>query len=110
MVVDRETGVLYLAQEEFGIWKYNAEPTVGANGEAVRSCWFPTKSNCRTLQGDSPILVDTVTEDTDSQVPYSNLVVFGDSLSDTGNVFNAAEGLIPPSLPMLKGVLVMEIC
>lgn len=26
MVVDRETGVLYLAQEEFGIWKVGAEP------------------------------------------------------------------------------------
>ena len=85
MVVDRETGVLYVAQEEFGIWKYSAEPTVGAFGE-------------------TPILVDTVTEDTDlSQVPYSNLVVFGDSLSDTGNVFNATEGLIPPSPPYDSG-------
>ena len=85
MVVDRETGILYVAQEEFGIWKYNAEPNVGANG-------------------DSPILVDTVTEDTDlSQVPYSNLVVFGDSLSDTGNVFNATDGLIPPSPPYFEG-------
>ena len=45
---------------------------------------------------DSPLPVDTVTEDTDLfQVPYSNLVVFGDSLSDTENVFNATEGLIP---------------
>lgn len=26
MVVDRETGYLYVGQEEFGIWKYNAEP------------------------------------------------------------------------------------
>ena len=75
MVVDRETGELYVAQEDFGIWKYNVEPNEVAE----------------------PILVDTVAEDTDlSQVPYSNLVVFGDSLSDTGNVFNASEGLIPP--------------
>lgn len=27
LVVDRETGVLYLAQEEFGIWKVGAEPS-----------------------------------------------------------------------------------
>lgn len=82
MVVDRETGYLYVAQEEFGIWKYNAEP----NGDI------------------EPKLVDTVTEDTDlSQVPFSNLVVFGDSLSDTGNVFNATEGLIPPSPPYSSG-------
>ena len=81
MVVDRETGYFYVAQEDFGIWKYNAEP----NGDI------------------EPKLVDTVTEDTDSQVPYSNLVVFGDSLSDTGNVFNSTEGLIPPSPPYAEG-------
>ncbi|MFM2310944.1 MAG: hypothetical protein RLZZ04_220 [Cyanobacteriota bacterium] len=47
---------------------------------------------------DGTNLVDTVTEDTDSsQAPFSNLVVFGDSLSDTGNVFNATEGDIPAS-------------
>ena len=84
MVVDRETGYLYVAQEDFGIWKYNAEPNVGVFRE-------------------TPLLVDTVTEDTDSQVPYSNLVVFGDSLSDTGNVFNATGGLIPPSPPYFEG-------
>lgn len=38
-------------------------------------------------------------EDEDlSQEPFSNLIVFGDSLSDTGNVFNATEGSVPPSL------------
>ena len=74
MVVDRETGELYVAQEDFGIWKYDIESNEVAE----------------------PILVDTVTENTLSPVPYSNLVVFGDSLSDTGNVFNATEGLIPP--------------
>ncbi|MEO1673169.1 MAG: phytase, partial [Cyanobacteria bacterium J06631_2] len=64
MVVDRETGELFVAQEEFGIWKFNAEPNTEAE----------------------PTLIDTVTEDTDlAQVPYSNLVVFGDSLSDAGN-------------------------
>ena len=83
MVVDRETGELYVAQEDFGIWKYNVE----SNDDAV-----------------TPILVDTVTENTDlSQVPYSNLIVFGDSLSDTGNVFNATGGLIPPSPPYTEG-------
>ncbi len=34
MVVDRETGYLYVGQEEFGIWKYNAEPSVGTNGNS----------------------------------------------------------------------------
>jgi phospholipase/lecithinase/hemolysin len=28
---------------------------------------------------------------------YDNIYVFGDSLSDTGNVFNATNGIIPPS-------------
>ena len=81
MVVDRETGYLYVAQE-FGIWKYNAEPN----------------------DNREPTLVDTVTEDRDlEQIPFSNLVVFGDSLSDTGNVFNATEGLVPPSPPYASG-------
>ena len=82
MVVDRETGYLYVTQEQVGIWKFSAEPN----------------------NNTEPKLVDTVTEDTDlSQVPYSNLVVFGDSLSDTGNVFNATEGLIPTSPPYAEG-------
>ncbi len=83
MVVDRETGYLYIGQEEFGIWKYSAE----VNG------------------GNEPLaLVDTVTEDRDLEpVPFSNLVVFGDSLSDTGNLFNATGGLIPPSPPYFEG-------
>ncbi|MEL7075050.1 MAG: phytase [Cyanobacteria bacterium J06582_2] len=82
MVVDRETGKLFVGQEEFGIWQYDAEP----NGST------------------EPRLVDTVTEDTDlSQVPFSNLVVFGDSLSDAGNVFNVTAGLIPPSPPYSEG-------
>ena len=84
MVVDRETGILYLAQEEVGIWKINAE--LDSNNEFT--------------------LVDTVTEDIDLEpVPFSNLVVFGDSLSDTGNLFNATEGLIPPSPPYFEGQL-----
>ena len=82
MVVDRETGYLYIGQEEFGIWKVGAE---------VNS-------------GDEFTLVDTVTEDTDLEpVPFSNLVVFGDSLSDTGNLFNVSAGLIPPSPPYFEG-------
>ena len=39
----------------------------------------------------------TTTKNTDSQAAFSNLVVFGDSLSDAGNVFNATEGSVPPS-------------
>lgn len=38
-----------------------------------------------------------------SQAPFNNLVVFGDSFSDTGNVFNATEGLVPPSPPYNSG-------
>ena len=30
MVVDRETGELYVGQEDFGIWKFNAEPNSDA--------------------------------------------------------------------------------
>ncbi|MGK7951779.1 MAG: phytase [Xenococcaceae cyanobacterium] len=84
MVVDRETGILYLGQEDFGIWRVDAE----VNG-----------SNNFTL-------VDTVTEDRNlEQTPFSNLVVFGDSLSDTGNLFNLTGGLIPPSPPYFEGRL-----
>ena len=36
-------------------------------------------------------------------VPFSNLVVFGDSLSDTGNLFKVSEGLFPPSPPYFEG-------
>ena len=82
IVVDREKGILYLAQEKFGIWKVDAE----VNGS------------------DQFTLVDTVSGDTDlAPTPFSNLVVFGDSLSDTGNLFNATEGLIPPSPPYFEG-------
>lgn len=35
--------------------------------------------------------------------PFSNLVIFGDSLSDTGNLFNVSEGLFPPSPPYFEG-------
>lgn len=34
---------------------------------------------------------------------FSNLFVFGDSLSDTGNVFNVSNGLIPPDPPYSNG-------
>lgn len=81
MVVDRETGYLYVGQEEFGIWKYNAEPN----------------------DNTAPVLIDTVTEENNLEpAPFSNLVVFGDSLSDTGNLFNASVGAIPPP-PYFEG-------
>lgn len=34
---------------------------------------------------------------------FSNLFVFGDSLSDTGNVFNVSNGFIPPDPPYSNG-------
>ncbi|MEO1761261.1 MAG: SGNH/GDSL hydrolase family protein [Cyanobacteria bacterium J06629_18] len=34
---------------------------------------------------------------------FSQFYVFGDSLSDTGNVFNASEGLVPPQPPYSEG-------
>ncbi|NJO40800.1 MAG: hypothetical protein HC769_02760 [Cyanobacteria bacterium CRU_2_1] len=36
---------------------------------------------------------------------FSNLVVFGDSLSDTGNFFSATGGIFPPSPPSFNGRL-----
>ena len=38
-----------------------------------------------------------------STTSFSNLVVFGDSLSDAGNVFEASGGLFPPSPPFANG-------
>lgn len=38
-----------------------------------------------------------------SAASFSNLYVFGDSLSDPGNVFNATGGAIPPSPPYFEG-------
>ncbi|MEO0844103.1 MAG: SGNH/GDSL hydrolase family protein, partial [Cyanobacteria bacterium J06643_5] len=34
---------------------------------------------------------------------FSQFYVFGDSLSDTGNVFNASQGLVPPQPPYSEG-------
>ncbi|MCW5315271.1 GDSL family lipase [Nostoc sp. KVJ3] len=34
---------------------------------------------------------------------YDNIYVFGDSLSDTGNVFNATNGIVPPSPTYYNG-------
>ena len=35
--------------------------------------------------------------------PYSNLVFFGDSLSDTGNVLSLTTALAPPPFPTFPG-------
>lgn len=38
-----------------------------------------------------------------SAATFSKFFVFGDSLSDTGNVFNATQGAVPPSPPYFNG-------
>jgi phospholipase/lecithinase/hemolysin len=38
-----------------------------------------------------------------NSAPFNQLVVFGDSLSDTGNLFKALGGLFPPSPPYSQG-------
>nr|WP_311774827.1 phytase [Nostoc sp. 2RC] len=35
MVVDQETGFLYIGQEDVGIWKYQAEPNGGSTGKLI---------------------------------------------------------------------------
>ena len=35
IVADQETGLLYIGQEDVGIWKYNAEPTGGKSGTLI---------------------------------------------------------------------------
>ncbi|QKQ73344.1 phytase [Nostoc sp. TCL240-02] len=35
MVVDQETGLLYIAQEDVGIWKFQAEPDGGTTGKLI---------------------------------------------------------------------------
>ncbi|MEH1923154.1 phytase [Nostoc sp.] len=35
MVVDQETGFLYIAQEDVGIWKFQAEPDSGTTGKLI---------------------------------------------------------------------------
>ena len=41
--------------------------------------------------------------DPDAVNPYKNLVIFGDSLSDTGNVYKASGNTFPPSPPNYQG-------
>lgn len=50
MVVDRETGILYLAQEQFGIWKLKAEPDSTLDLTIV--------DRVKNLDPNSPLTVD----------------------------------------------------
>ena len=50
MVVDRETGYLYVGQEQFGIWKYAAEPNGSNEGKIV--------DTVRDIREDSPLTAD----------------------------------------------------
>ncbi|WP_404786992.1 phytase [Altericista sp. CCNU0014] len=45
MVVDRETGFLYIAQEDVGIWKFEAEPTGSATGKLIDKVRFEGGEN-----------------------------------------------------------------
>ncbi|WP_353930485.1 hypothetical protein WJM97_19765 [Okeanomitos corallinicola TIOX110] len=40
--------------------------------------------------------------DPDAINPFDNLIIFGDSLSDTGNIFQASGNTFPPSPPYFQ--------
>ena len=79
---------------------------IDANGNDVTELFEPV-NQAVDLQPSSQVQGILGTEENEpiidnedgdlSEKPFSNLVVFGDSLSDTGNVFNATEGSVPPS-------------
>ncbi|MBE9045634.1 phytase [Pleurocapsales cyanobacterium LEGE 10410] len=50
MVVDRETGYLYVGQEQFGIWKFSAEPNGSNQGKIV--------DTVKDVREDSPLTAD----------------------------------------------------
>jgi uncharacterized repeat protein (TIGR01451 family) len=45
MVVDQETGFLYIAQEDVGIWKFEAEPTGSSTGKLIDKVRFEGGKN-----------------------------------------------------------------
>jgi uncharacterized repeat protein (TIGR01451 family) len=45
MVVDQETGFLYIAQEDVGIWKFQAEPTGSSTGKLIDKVRFEGGKN-----------------------------------------------------------------
>jgi uncharacterized repeat protein (TIGR01451 family) len=45
MVVDQETGFLYIAQEDVGIWKFQAEPTGSTTGKLIDKVRFEGGKN-----------------------------------------------------------------
>ena len=53
MVVDKETGMLYLAQENFGIWKINADPTEKFNERSPVLI-----DSVKSIKPDSPLSAD----------------------------------------------------
>lgn len=83
LVVDQESGFLYVAMEEgAGILKFSAEPE---------------SSNDFTVVQGSQSKGDL------EQVPFSDFITFGDSTVDVGNVSLATEGTTPPSPPYFNG-------
>ncbi|MDZ4872598.1 MAG: Phosphatidylcholine-sterol acyltransferase [Chroococcidiopsis cubana SAG 39.79] len=63
--------------------KENVRIKILATGLAIGSCIVPLQAQAKT--------------------PFSQIVVFGDSLSDTGNTFQATATGIPPSPPYSEG-------
>jgi len=83
IVVDEELGFMYVALEtEVGILKFSAEP----NG------------------GDDFQIIQPLTEQPElTAEPFQNLIAFGDSSVDVGNVFFSTNQTQPPSPPYFEG-------
>jgi len=83
IVVDEELGLMYVALEtEVGILKFSAEP----NGR------------------DDFQIIQPLTEQPELIAePFQNLIAFGDSSVDVGNVFLSTDQTRPPSPPYFEG-------
>jgi phospholipase/lecithinase/hemolysin len=55
------------------------------------------------LANASALVTTNLGRNPGKSAPFNQLVVFGDSLSDTGNLFKALGGLFPPSPPYNQG-------
>jgi phospholipase/lecithinase/hemolysin len=68
---------------------------------------FSTPQAAQTLQkflaNPGALVTTRLGRDPGYHAPFNQLVVFGDSLSDTGNLFKTLGGLFPPSPPYSQG-------